>query len=176
MNNDLFGKSLISKSQLAKSSVAEARRGRDGTRYSIGRSDDAALELTSKFLLFSCDDQRLVQIIRRVRNLRLTAREISDGFESPNLICRSNAETLVIDLFEAFDLEPKRVATSVEGGIMLAYHKDNGLRLEIEVDNDGDIVGGISTSTQVIRTEIIDLPAKLSQLVRDFKLSRIPSV
>lgn len=82
----------------------------------------------------------------------------------------------MIDLYESFDLVPDRVAGSVEGGILFVYKRGDGLRLQIEVDNDGNIVGVISTSEKVVRSELVDLPAKLSQLVRDFKLSRITSV
>lgn len=164
------------RSGYAKRMASLARRPRAGSRSDTDAMEDAAMEKTGKLLRFSSEEQQLVGIIRDVRRIALTARQTEQGVEPPTSLSRRNSETLAIDLYESFDLVPERVAASVEGGILFAYKRSDGLRLEIEVDNDGDIVGVISTSKQVIRSEIIDLPAKLSQLVRDFKLSRIAPV
>lgn len=164
------------RSGYAKRMASRARRPRAGARADSEAMDDAALEKTGKLLRFSTEEQQLVRIIRTVRQAAPTTRQLREGVAGPSSLSRKNSEILAIDLYESFDLVPERIAASVEGGILFAYKRGDGLRLEIEVDNDGDIVGVISTSNQVIRSEIIDLPAKLSQLVRDFKLSRNASV
>ena len=167
--------------QNAKSMVTAARRGREGARSVSEFSnntdlDDAALEKTSRIRRFSIEDRLLVEIIQQVKKAVPTTQQLGKGFVPANQLCIEDAQTVAIDLYEGFDLEPVRVAASVEGGILLAYKKESDLRLEIEIDNEGDIVGAISTSKKLIRTEIIDLPAKLSKLVRDFKLSRSPAL
>lgn len=164
------------RSDYAKLMASKARKSRAGARSDSSPMDDAALEATGRVLRYSTDERHLVSLIRIVKQVIPTERQLDGGVEMPTAYCRKHAETLVIDLFESFDLVPDRVAGSVEGGILFVYKRGDGLRLQIEVDNDGDIVGVISTSEKVVRSEIIDLPAKLSQLVRDFKLSRLSSV
>lgn len=164
------------RSNYAKLMASQARKPRAGVRSDSSPMDDAALEVTERVLSYSTDERHLVSLIRSVQQVIPTERQLADGVEMPTALCRKYAETLVIDLYESFDLVPDRVAGSVEGGILFVYKRGDGVRLQIEVDNEGDIVGVISTPDCVVRSEIIDLPAKLSQLVRDFKLSRLSSV
>tara|TARA_A100001391_G_C5066162_1_gene277219 strand:+ start:1202 stop:1756 length:555 start_codon:yes stop_codon:yes gene_type:complete len=180
MSNALFdicpSENLFSEKRTEKSVATDARRHRAGFRAGSQRGVDSGLEVTSSLRKLSYGQLKLFNVIRQIKSVCLTDRQVRDSFEQPNSACRKNARTAAVDLFEAFDLLPSRIAASVEGGILLAYKRGGDLRMEIEIDNDGDITGAISTSKEVLQTEMIDLPAKLSKLVRDFRLSQVPAV
>ncbi len=173
MSNTLFDiekRANPSGGGLAKKAVTEARRHRAGVRSSFDISDDSGLEI-SQIRTNVLIGRHLIEILRDVATVSLPSHLAVGGVDQPNQFCRKHARILATDLYEAFGLFPSRIAASVEGGILLAYRRGADLRLEIEIDNDGDITGAISTSKRVVRTETIDLPAKLSKLVRDFRLS-----
>ena len=152
----------------------EARSYRYGVRSAAVPSTDAALEATGQLLRGRSQAREKADLIRKVRSAEPTARELADGVERPNERARDLAETCVVDLFER-SLNPVRVAASIVGGVFLAYRSGNGLCLDIEIDNDGDMLGVLSDDDGVIRSEPVDIPAKISRLVRDFRYPR-PSV
>jgi hypothetical protein len=54
---------------------------------------------------------------------------------------------------------------------MLTYRDRSNLEMEIEIDNEGDVTGVVSTDQEVLMSSSITLPAELSRLVTYFRLS-----
>ena len=152
-----------------KNLVAAARRRRLGIRSFVTPGDDPAFEMTERIRLGDPFELQKAELVLRVESAQLTPRELECGSQPPNEIARQNARRCVVDLFEAYQLQPQRITASVEGGVFFAYRSDGGTCLDIEIDNEGDMIGVLSDAENVIRTEVLDIPAKTNRLVHEFR-------
>ena len=110
-----------------------------------------------------------VDLIRKVMAVEVPA-ALVDRFDAPpNSRCRELAQDVVIALWNFDHLRPKKISASTIGGIMIVYWDEScGLRMEIEVDNEGDITGVIASSSAILQSDLVTPPAEWSDLVRDY--------
>jgi hypothetical protein len=121
-------------------------------------------------------DDQLVRILKEIASCKLDPSLMHNSAGNPNLDARLLASSVAQDLYMAHRMRPVRVLASVEGGIMLTYRDHTNLEMEIEVDNDGDVTGVVSTDQEVLMSSEITLPAEFSRLVTFFRLRTTSSL
>ena len=148
----------------AKSLVIHTRRDREGLRaFSPGAP--APQQAASRL------DERLVRLLMEISTCSVDAAFTDVTKGEPRGVSRAVASKVAQDLYLAHHMRPIRVAASLEGGIMLVYRDHPKLEMEIEVDNEGDVTGVISTDETVLMSAMITLPAEFSRLVTAYRLS-----
>jgi len=152
------------RSNRAKEVASSARRVRSGMRAFARRSMSSA-DAASRI------DDRLVHMLKDIATCKVHSSLIADSEGNPNQESRVLASQVAQDLYLAHRMSPVRVSASVEGGIMLTYRDRSNLEMEIEIDNEGDVTGVVSTDQEVLMSSSITLPAELSRLVTYFRLS-----
>lgn len=148
----------------AKEVANSARRVRSGMRAFARRSMSPA-DAASRI------DDRLVHLLKDIATCRVHSSLIDESEGNPNRESRSLASHVAQDLYLAHRMSPVRVSASVEGGVMLTYRDRSNLEMEIEIDNEGDVTGVVSTDQEVLMSSAITLPAEFSRLVTFFRLS-----
>lgn len=79
-----------------------------------------------------------------------------EGIEQPNIYCENRAKLIFKDIFKNHNLYPKRIAPSIEEGILLFYRNDKK-ELNLEVYNDQlDIAIVISDGDNIIYSQDIE--------------------
>ena len=152
------------RSNRAKEVASSARRVRSGMRAFARRSMSPA-DAASRI------DDRLVHILKDIATCEVHSSLLADSEGNPNQESRALASQVAQDLYLAHRMSPVRVSASVEGGIMLTYRDRSNLEMEIEIDNEGDVTGVVSTDQEVLMSSAITLPAEFSRLVTYFRLS-----
>jgi hypothetical protein len=148
----------------AKAIASSARKIRSGLRALASRSMPAA-DAAARI------DDHLVRLLKSIALCEVHASLVDASTGNPNDESRYLASKVAQDLYMAYRMVPLRVTASVEGGIMLTYRDHASLEMEIEVDNDGDVTGVVSTDHDVLLSSAITLPAEFSRLVSFFRLS-----
>ena len=154
----------------AKKLVSQTRNKSEGLRALAPKDRSPTEQAVSRL------DDRLVRLLVKISVCALEQDTICDGSVDPSSLCHMVAAKVVQDLYLAYRMHPVRVAASVEGGIMLVFRDHPNLELEIEVDNDGDVTGVISTEDHVLMSAMITLPAEFSRLVTTYRLSTASSL
>ena len=149
----------------AKKLVSQTRNKSEGLRALAPKDRSPTEQAVSRL------DDRLVRLLVKISVCALEQDTICDGSVDPSSLCHMVAAKVVQDLYLAYRMHPVRVAASVEGGIMLVYRDHPNLEMEIEVDNERDVTGVISTDETVLMSAMITLPAELSRLVIAYRLS-----
>jgi len=148
----------------AKAIASSARKVRSGPRALSSRAMPAVDAL-------SRIDDHLVRLLKSIAVCVVHPALVNSSVGNPNDEARSLASKVALDLYSAYRMVPLRVTASVEGGIMLTYRDHSNLEMEIEVDNDGDVTGVVSTDRNVLMSSAITIPAEFSRLVSSFRLS-----
>ena len=161
----------------AKQLVANARRGTvHQSQAAVSQAPyDGGIARTDELLWGDPRDVHVARLRRKVSEVKLTDRQLRDGaVAQPSIEARRNAQQCVTELYELAQLVPRRIAASVEGGVFLLYCRgdEKDLRLEIEVDNEGDRVGVLSNRDGVLSTTVINDPVKTNRLVQQFRFNR----
>ena len=147
----------------AKSLVSHTRRNREGMR-AFSTNVPAPQQAASRL------DERLVRLLKDISSCLVDAAFMDTSNCEPSHVCRAVASKVAQDLYLAHHMRPVRVAASVEGGIMLVYRDHPNLEMEIEIDNDGDVTGVISTDDTVLMSAMVTLPAEFSRLVTAYRI------
>ncbi len=103
-------------------------------------------------------DARFLDHLERVSRVEPPVSWIEEGCEPPSQGCRRLAIRVLADLYGTAGLTPWRCGASRLGGILLAYRAPRrDVELEIEIDNDLDVVGVVSTDRDVLQSsELVD--------------------
>lgn len=113
--------------------------------------------------------RELQSTIQAVADLEVPSAWVEEGSAHPTDTCRIKTCQVVSDLFEAYHLIPHRVGASRIGGILALYRYDGSdLELELEVDNELDVVGVLSTDKEVIDSAELSGPDEWRDFVRRF--------
>lgn len=109
-----------------------------------------------------------------IRYLKFPQRWRDEGILPPNDVCRERTGDIAERIWNQ-NKELPDVWPSVEEGIMLRYWCEQYKRsLEIEIYNDGDVVGIITEDRKIIVCRDIMCPEDETSLVEMFKLDVIP--
>ena len=101
----------------------------------------------------SGDSGQLLPIKNEIQNLRKRS-DWHDTEEISNA-CRTETLKVLSVLFNTYQLIPKRVAPSVEGGINLFYQNEKGRELILEIDNDSEVLGLVNSANEILGSDII---------------------
>lgn len=116
-------------------------------------------------------DLILVNYLKQVIEAKLPNHYSVEGHPEPSNQCRMVASKLVDEFYRLYELTPSRIGASLVGGIMIVYKNSNSkLDLELEVDNDCDISGVVSSSTEVIESICTNQFSELRQVVRKHRI------
>jgi len=94
--------------------------------------------------------------LRRIMQVQLAGKWITQGIRPPTQACRSRAYVVWKHLYEQFGLLPIRVAASADEGVSLIYEHSNGKTLAVEVYNDLEVAALVNRGKEILYSETID--------------------
>jgi hypothetical protein len=94
--------------------------------------------------------------LRRIMQVQLAGKWITQGIRPPTRACRSRAYAVWEHLYKQFGLLPLRVAASADEGISLIYEHSNGKALAVEVYNDLEVAALVNRGKEILYSETID--------------------
>ena len=95
-----------------------------------------------------------IEFREEVNNLSFPKRWKEEGVNPPNIECKKNSVDLLNKIFLDYKIKPKRIAPTIEEGIMLYYYNlKNKKELYIELYNDMTKGGIINRKKKILISE-----------------------